>query len=140
MLYDGVLTVHPTSALTLIANYDNGTQLADGGSYFPTSAHWNGIAGYVNYQFSSLYGLSLRKETFHDIAGVRTGLAQRLQSNTATIAYTPNSNLMFRGEVRLDASDMNDFAFRNYNPGLNFPFDGRNNQASLGFETVFKFP
>jgi len=29
MLYDGVLTVHPTSALTIIANYDNGTQLGE---------------------------------------------------------------------------------------------------------------
>ena len=140
MLYDGVLTVHPTSALTLIANYDNGTQLADDGTYFPTSAHWNGIAGYVNYQFTSQYALSLRKETFHDIAGVRTGVAQRLQSNTATISYTPNSNLMFRGEIRLDASDANDFAYRGYVPGANYPYDGRSNQASLGFETVFKFP
>ncbi len=133
VLYDGVLTVHATSALTLIANYDNGTQLAAPG--FATTAHWNGIAGYANYQLNALYGISLRKETFHDSAGFRTGTVQRLQSNTATLAYTPNSNLIFRGEYRLDASDGNNFTFRGAPATV-----GRPHQSSIGIETVVKFP
>jgi hypothetical protein len=142
MLYDSELTIHATSALTFIANYDNGTQLPDSGASFPTAAHWNGIAGYANYQFNSLYGISLRKETFHDPEGFRTGVigGQRLQSNTATVSYTPNSNLLFRGEIRLDTTDANDFAYRGYTPTLNAPFDGRNHQPSLGLEAVVKYP
>ena len=140
MLYDGVLTVHPTSALTLIANYDNGTQLADATGLVGTS-HWNGIAGYVNYQFRPQYGLSLRKETFHDINGFRTGLAQRVQSNTATVNYTPGSNYIFRLEYRLDAADGQNYTFRNagVDPVTLLP-NGRNHQSSLGLEGIFKFP
>ncbi len=136
MLYDGVLTVHPTSALTLIANYDNGTQLADGTGAFPT-AHWNGIAGYVNYAFTPVYGISLRKETFGDPEGFRTSIAQRLQSNTATINYTPGSNFIFRVEYRLDTSTTNAFAYRGFDPATEF---GRPHQESFGIETIVKFP
>jgi hypothetical protein len=136
MLYDGVLTVHPTSALTLIANYDNGTQLADGTGAFGT-AHWNGIAGYVNYAFTPVYGISLRKETFGDPEGYRTSIAQRLQSNTATINYTPGSNFIFRVEYRLDTSTTNAFAYRGFDPTTGI---GRPHQESFGIETIVKFP
>lgn len=136
MLYDGVLTMHPTGSLTVIANYDNGTQVGDGAGLFST-AHWNGVAGYANYAFTSVYGVSLRKETFHDIDGFRTGYAQRLQSNTATFNYTPGSNFIFRLEYRLDASDMPVFTYRGIVPltGL-----GRQHQSSFGIETIVKFP
>ena len=140
-LYDGVLTIHPTSALTVIANYDNGTQLADTTGLIGTS-HWNGIAGYVAYQFRPQFALSLRKETFHDAEGFRTGITQRLQSNTATINYTPGSNYLFRVEYRLDSSDGNNFTYRNapiVDPITGFTA-GRNHQSSLGIESVFKFP
>ena len=132
MLYDGVLTVHPTSALTLVANYDSGTQLGSGTPVFATS-HWNGIAGYVNYQYNPLYGLSLRKETFHDVDAFRTGFRQRLQSNTATLSYSPGKYLI-RAEYRLDASDGDNFTYRG--AGLNLP--GRNHQNSLSVETILK--
>jgi hypothetical protein len=137
VLYDGVLTVHPTSALTLIANYDNGSQAADDGTYFPVAARWNGIAGYVNYQFNSRYGLSLRKETFHDTNGFKTGLIQRLQSNTATINFTPTSNYLFRLEYRLDGSDGGNFVYRGFDPAVDL---GRDHQSSIGAEAVVKFP
>jgi len=140
MLYDSVLTVKATPALTLVGNYDNGTQLADSGAFFPVTAHWNGFAGYANYQISPLFGVSLRKETFHDIAGFRTGTPQRLQSNTATLNYTPTSNLQFRGEYRIDATDANDFTYRGYTPTIFAPFDGRAHQPSFGIETLVKFP
>ncbi|GAC1348996.1 MAG: hypothetical protein NVSMB19_01970 [Vulcanimicrobiaceae bacterium] len=134
MLYDAVLTLHPTSALTLIANYDRGTQLGDPRSGFATS-RWNGFAGYATYQFNPLYALSLRSETFHDTDGFRTGIAQRQLSNTATLSYTPNANLVFRGEFRADAADGNNFTFRRAAPG-----GGRPHQTSLAIETIVKFP
>lgn len=140
MLYDGVLTVHATGALTLVANYDNGTQIA-GLAGAVGVAHWNGIAGYATYQFRPQFGLSLRKETFHDVDGFRTGIAQRLQSNTATLNYTPGSNYLFRVEYRLDSADANNFTYRDagVDPISGLP-NGRNHQSSLGIESVFKFP
>ncbi|GAC1310392.1 MAG: hypothetical protein NVS2B3_07480 [Vulcanimicrobiaceae bacterium] len=135
MLYDGVLTVHPTSALTLVANYDNGTQVGDDASRFATS-HWNGVAGYATYRFNSLYALSLRSETFHDAQGFRSGIVQRLLSNTATLSYTPNSNLIFRGEYRADGSDGPNFGV--YRDGA--LLSGGQQQHSFGFETIVKFP
>jgi len=130
MLYDGVLTLHPTSALTLIANYDNGTQLSNAAGSLPTQ-HWNGIAGYANYQLTPRYAVSLRKETFHDVTGFRTGIIQRLQSNTATLNFTPGSNYIFRLEYRLDTSDGPNFACTGFDPAVG----GRNHQNSIGFET-----
>lgn len=136
MLYDTVLTVHATSALTLIANYDNGTQLADSGAFFPTTAHWNGVAGYANYAFTPVYGISLRKEYFDDINGFRTGLpgGVLLQSNTATFNYTPGTNYIIRLEYRLDAADKNAFTYTGAGP------NGRAHQSSLGVEAIVKFP
>ena len=133
-----MLTIHPTSALAVIANYDNGTQLD-----VPVTgtAHWNGIAGYVTYQFRPQFALALRKETFHDTQGFRTGIPQRLQSNTATLNYTPGSNYIFRVEYRFDTSDGNNFTYRDagVDPITLIP-NGRNHQSSLGIESVFKFP
>ncbi len=136
MLYDGVLTVHPTGSLTLIANYDNGTQLPDGTGAFG-GAKWNGIAGYLNYAFTPVYGISLRKETFHDPEGFRTSLDQRLQSNTATVNYSPGNNFIFRVEYRLDTSDKDAFSYRGFNPATGI---GKPHQNSIGVETIVKFP
>ncbi len=138
MLYDGVLTVHPTSALTLVANYDNGTQLADSGASFPDSAHWNGFAGYLDYQFTPVYGIALRKETFSDPSGYRTSIGQRLQSSTATLNYSPGTNYLIRLEYRLDTSTTNAFAYRGYDPAAGDV--GRPHQPSIGVETIVKFP
>jgi hypothetical protein len=136
MLYDGVLTVHPTSALTLVANYDNGTQLADGTGAFAT-AHWNELAGYLDYQFTPVYGLAFREETFGDPNGFRTTLAQRVQSSTATLQYSPGTNFIFRAEYRIDSSDVNAFSYRGYNAATDL---GRPHQESIGVETIVKFP
>ena len=137
-LYDGVLTLHPTGSLTLIANYDNGMQLgapaANGQPAF-TTAQWVGIAGYLNYQFNPLYGLSLRKETFNDKQGFRTGTGfpQRVQSNTATLNYSPGKYII-RGEYRLDSSDGPNFTYT----GLPAGALGRDHQSSLSVEMILK--
>ena len=136
-LYDGVLTVKPTSALSLIANYDNGEQL--GGTSFGqlpfAPAQWVGIAGYLNYTFNPLYALSLRKETFNDKEGFRTGIAQRVQSNTATLNYTPGKYVI-RAEYRLDASDGPNFVYTG--GGLLGSPLGRDHQSSLSLEAILK--
>ena len=141
MLYDAVLTVHPTSALTLLGNYDNGTQLADSTNSFAT-AHYNAIEGIATYQVNSQYAVSLRKESFHDTNGFRSGIPQRIQSSTATINYTPNSTYIIRGEYRIDKSigeknlsNGNNYVFRNDTAGI-----GRNFEPTFGLEAVVKFP
>ena len=140
MLYDAVLTVHPSAALTLVGNYDNGTQLADTSGAFAT-AHYNAIEGIASYQVNPRYAVSLRKESFHDTNGFRSGIAQRYQSSTATINYTPNASYIIRGEYRIDKSigeknlTSNNFVFRNDVGGI-----GRNFEPTFGLEAVVKFP
>ena len=138
MLYDEILTVHATSALTIVANADNGTQLNLGGP----SYHWAGIAGYANYQFNPMYALSLRKETYRDSAGFRTGAGVpiRIQSNTATVTFTPTSNYIFRAEYRLDAADANAFQFRHLGNPPGDILTGRSKQSEFALEAVYKLP
>ncbi len=140
-LYDAILTVHATSALTLVANFDSATQLGDSGLGIG-SQRWAGIAGYANYQFSPKYGVSLRKETYRDAQGFRTGAGVpiRLQTNTATIDYTPNPNYIFRAEYRLDAADSNAFAFRHASNDPNAVGTGRPKQSEFALEMVVKAP
>lgn len=140
-LYDGILTIHATSALTLVANYDSATQLGDAGLGLG-SQRWAGIAGYANYQFSPKYGLSLRKETYRDAQGFRTGagVPVRLQTNTATLSYTPSSTYVFRAEYRLDAADGNVFAFRHRTNDPLALATGRAKQSSIALEMVVKAP
>lgn len=137
-LYDAILTVHATSALTLVANFDSATQLNPVGP----SYRWAGITGYANYQINPIYAVSLRKETYRDSAGFRTGAGVpiRLQTNTATLSVTPTPNYIFRAEYRLDAADADAFQFRHLN---NPPGDiniGRAKQSSIGLEAVYKLP
>jgi uncharacterized membrane protein (UPF0136 family) len=140
MLYDMILTIHATSALTLVANSDNATQLGDPRAAL-SSQHWAGIAGYAIYQFNPKYGLTVRKDTFFDAQGFRTGAAVpvRLQSNTFTFNYTPTTKYLFRLEYRLDTADGDDFAFRHVD-GDAALLTGRNHQSSVGFEAVVKAP
>jgi hypothetical protein len=142
MLYDAVLTVKPTSALSFVLNYDRATQLADGVGA-PTQ-RWNGVAGYANYTFSPLFATSLRKETFNDANNARLagpGTGQRVQSNTATFSYTPNANYLLRLEYRLDSASGDNFTYRGAavdpTSGLTA---GRQKESTVGFEAVYKFP
>lgn len=140
MLYDVVLTLKPTSALNFVFNYDRATQVGDGVGNGPY--RWNGIAGYANYTISPLFATSFRKETFLDGNGARlagpasgTSTGERVQSNTATLSYTPNSNYLLRLEYRLDAADGNNFTFRGA-----APTEGRPHQSTVAVEAVYKFP
>jgi hypothetical protein len=138
MLYDTVLTIKATPALTLVANYDNGTQLGASlvnstGAFVGTgAAHWAGTAGYLTYQLSPKYAATVRAESFSDRSGFRTGFAQTLSEGTATLAFTPAAAWLFRAEYRLDNSNQPVF-FTNTGAGSK-------TQSSFGAEAVFKFP
>jgi len=130
-LYDVVLIGHVTSALTLQGNYDYGTQmdvpLATGGY---GTAIWQGLAAYLNYQFTPKWAATIRGEEFDDKGGFRTGVDQKIGEGTFTAQYQPVSPLFLRLEYRADHSNQAPFTY-NGNP-VNF-------QHTLGAEAAVKF-
>ena len=106
-LLDLVATLIVNDQLTLVGNYDYGTQ--DSGSAGVGKAKWLGFAGYANYQVNEQWRISLRGEYFDDKDGYRTGVVQKWKEGTATVAYLPNKNLELRAEVRGDRSDKDAF-------------------------------
>lgn len=129
-LLDVVATFNVSEPLTLILNYDYGTQ--DGGSASGGKAKWHGIAGYANYQLSDQWRLSFRAEYFDDKDGYRTGIAQKWKEATATLAYLLNKNLEFRAEVRGDRSDQLAF-LKSDRVGAS------KTERSFGVEVLYKF-
>lgn len=129
-LLDLIGTFTVSDSLNFVLNYDNGSQenatLANTGT-----AHWNGGAGYANYQINELWRLSARAEIFNDEDGYRTGVAQKWKEATLTVGYAPNKNVELRGEIRKDTSDQASFAFSD---GI-----ARKGQSSLGLEAIYKF-
>lgn len=110
-LFDTVLTFKVTDALTLILNYDLGSQ-EDGtvdGSGDLDDAEWSSIIGYVNYQFNDQWRVSLRGEQYDDKDGNRIQFdgpdGEKITSYTVTVGYAPTSNFELRGEVRMDNTD-----------------------------------
>lgn len=124
----GTFTLSPE--LTLVLNYDYGTQdkaALDGGK-----AKWQGLAGYLNYQVNDQWRVSLRAEYLDDKDGYRTGVAQKWKEGTVTLAYLPTKALEIRGEFRSDKSDK--AAFLNTDG-----FTAKDSQSSFGLEVLYKF-
>ena len=132
-LIDLVGTYNVTEQLTLIANYDYGTQanasLANGST---GRAKWSGIAGYANYQLSDQWKISGRAEYFNDRDGYRTNVAQKWKEVTFTLAYLPTKAIEIRGELRADTSNVASFA---NSSGTS----SSKSQNSVGIEALYKF-
>ncbi len=139
-LFNLVGTVNATDQLSFILEYDNASQgnatLANGTT---GTAKWDGLAGYVNYQFSDKWHASLRSEYMNDkdgyklpfVAGATTG--QKWSETTLTLAYLPASSLEVRGEVRRDSSNQKVFQ------SSDVTVTGKSNQTSFGLEAIYKF-
>lgn len=133
-IFDIVATYNATDKLTLILNYDYGTQ-ANAASVTATGASkakWYGLAGYVNYQIDEKWKVSLRGEYFDDRDGYRTGVAQKWKEATLTLGYTPIKNLELRAEIRGDRSNVP--AFVNSDE-----VTASKSQRSFGLEAIYKF-
>jgi hypothetical protein len=133
-LLDVVATITATDNLNFVVNYDNGSQENGGNNGAPvpgTTAKWDGWAAYANYQFSELWRVSVRGETFSDKNGYRTGVTQKWKEGTLTLAYMPSKSAELRGEIRKDSSDVASFQ---YTDGIN-----RKSQSSVGLEAIYKF-
>ena len=129
-LFDVVAAFNATDELTLILNYDYGDQAR--GAFDGGKAKWDGIAGYVNYQFNEQWRLSVRGEYFNDRDGYRTGVAQKWTEGTVTVAYLPAKEWEIRAEGRFDHSDTSAF----------LKSDGvtpTSRQNSFGLEVLYKF-
>jgi hypothetical protein len=137
-LIDLVGTINATDSLSIVLNYDNGTQdnagLANGTTGKGT---WSGLAAYVNYQFSDKLRASLRSEYLDDKNGVRLPIAagattgQKWSETSLTLAYIPVPSFELRGEVRGDSSNQKVF--------LSSDNTAKSNQTSFGLEAIYKF-
>ena len=132
-LIDLVGTYNVNDKLTLIANYDYGTQANAGLANGSTGrAKWSGLAGYANYQLSDQWKVSGRAEYFDDRDGARTNVVQKWKEVTMTLSYLPTKAIEIRGELRADSSNVASFA--------NAAGTGSSKrQNSVGIEALYKF-
>lgn len=133
-LIDLVATYNATDKLTFILNYDYATQdnTATVAASGAGKSKWDGLAGYVNYQFTDQWRMSFRAEYFDDRDGYRTGVVQKWKEATLTVGYSPLKNLDLRAEVRADRSNVPAFIDSNGTTASN-------NQNSFGLQAIYKF-
>ena len=137
-LTDIVSNYTVTDKLSFILNSDYGWQE---NVVLPSgrigTAHWEGIAAYVNYQPVEQWRSSLRAEVFNDKDGYRTSMAagkttgQIQKEVTFTESYLPLKSTEIRGEVRHDFSNEAVFG---YTDGT-----AKKYQNSAAIEAIYKF-
>jgi hypothetical protein len=99
-LFDGVVSYAATDKLSLLGNFDYGTDKVDG-----SGVDWYGIAFGARYQAGDHWAFSPRYEFFTDDDGFATGTSQTLQEITLTGEYKAPAGLIARFEFRNDFSD-----------------------------------
>ena len=142
-LVDLVATWNVNDALTLVLNVDWGRQEGAAGTGLTANnadtARWDGLAGYLNYQISDQFRLSVRAEYLDDKDGYRTGVVQKWKEATVTFGYAPAKAFELRFEGRYDKSDSSVFV---RSPTTDFTgafTDLADNQASIAVEALYKF-
>src|SRR5581483_11006263 len=102
-IMDLVATWKPTSAFTIVLNYDWAEEedAAPGGDI----ARWQGFAAVFNYAFTDRASAAFRGEWFEDHGGTRTGTRQTLWETTVTGKYQLTQHLYSRLEYRHDESE-----------------------------------
>jgi hypothetical protein len=109
-LVDVVATIKPIGDVSVVFNYDRGTQ--EGGN-----ALWQGYAAYVTVPIGDKHSVTLRGEVFDDQDGYRllypdaltAAGAQTLRELTLTLACKMRENLEWRAELRHDESNQDVF-------------------------------
>ena len=110
-IFDLVVNWAATDALSFTVNYDYGFQ-EDTQTVTPNAsskAKWDGVAGYVNYQFNDMWRISVRGEYFDDKDGYRTGIEQKWKEGTVTLGFMPAKSTEIRLEARGDVSSKASF-------------------------------
>ncbi|HLY37849.1 MAG TPA: outer membrane beta-barrel protein [Candidatus Binatia bacterium] len=142
---DLVATIKPTSALTLLLNYDYGHE--DHAALNGDDAFWQGFAAVANYNLTDRASVAVRGEWFEDHGGSRTNPSQMqtLYEGTLTGKYLITQHLYGQVEYRHDESTKGN-AFPADSPGtVNGP-TGPNpitkftaGQDILGFNVTYVF-
>ena len=131
-LIDVVATLTPVDNVTVVLNYDRGSQAKGlaGGS----SALWQGYAAYVNLGIGEKHSVTLRGEVFDDQDGVRAlaGTSQTLREATLTVSCKQVDNLEMRAEYRYDMSNQDVFEDKDGN----FTKD---TQSTAGVQFIYSF-
>jgi hypothetical protein len=73
------------------------------------SAQWYGAAVYGKWDASETVSLALRGEALVDDDGARTGAAQTIFEGTLSPSLKLGSNVVLRGDLRLDRSDVESY-------------------------------
>ncbi len=140
---DLVATVKPTSALTLLLNYDYARE--DGAALNGDLALWQGFAAVANYAFTDRLSAAVRGEWFEDHGGSRTGTMQTLYEGTVTGKYLITQHLYGQLEYRHDESQKGD-VFPKDSPGKVNSSTGpipitkfTDGQDILGFNVTYLF-
>jgi len=133
--FDTVATFNATSALSFVVSYDWGKQESSTATpAFLTPGGWDGVAGYINYQLSSEWRVSLRAEYLDDKDGFITGAAQNLKEGTITFGYDPVASFELRIEGRYDSSSEPTF-LKSETPVAQYS----SNQSEVALQGVYKF-
>lgn len=107
------------------------------------NATWDGLAGYVIYQFTPALSGALRAKFFNDSDGIRTETKQTVWEVTTTLAYQLYPGLTFRVEFRHDASSRHSFmrkAFSRYDsPDRSTPIWFFSGQDVFAWEVLYAF-
>jgi hypothetical protein len=103
-LFDTTLTFAATPKLSLMANYDYGSDTIGG-----TGVSWQGIAVYGRYEIVPGWAFAPRYEWLDDQDAFMTGTSQRLQEITLTSEVKIAKALVTRLEYRRDSSDASFF-------------------------------
>jgi hypothetical protein len=109
-LYEITGTYKATDRVTLGFDALYGTEQNAAGP--DQNGTWDGIAGYLRFQATDRFALSLRAEVFDDRQGVRSGVAQKLKEVTLTPEYRLDKHFVVRGDLRCDWSDQDVFQKR----------------------------
>jgi hypothetical protein len=125
-LSDTVISYNPTAKLSLMANYDYGSDHVTTGTFSGVGpftdlykTKWSGLAGYVKYAPNAKWYVALRGEYFDDNQGFETGIGppgQELNEFTFTFQRVLAKALMTRLEVRRDNTDSRTFIKDNGTP------------------------
>ena len=125
-LSDTIATFTVNPKLTLMANYDYGTDTVAG-----VRARWQGAAAYARFQANQWIAFSPRFEWYDDPQGFTTGTAQSLKEVTGTFEVKPAESFIWRLEYRTDLS--NQAVFKTAGGGL------KKNQTSVGIGVIYWF-
>lgn len=99
-LFDGTVSYTATPKLSLMANYDYGSDTIAG-----TDVTWQGVAVYAKYQATPIFALIPRFEYLDDDAAFMSGVSQKLKEFTITGEAKVAGSLLTRVEYRRDFSN-----------------------------------